>query len=403
MFRTIGAQQGHEPRLEQLAEEVIIEYYGSLLQNVVLDIRLVQPGEPSQQMGNPDEGDSPDMEQIEDEDLKNEIYKRRVSNYLTSGSAISMHRIIHMPEYRDRLSLINPSLVTSYDRLLKLNEILDGTIPIEDQENMWRNAPEGMAGSVKVEWPENNSFDNDEPDFLNNDDDEGGEDDDSQSRIEKEFGDPIIHARGIDFPMLVHETVKGIYELIMAAGIPEEEERAQIVIDNADTYMQELIGHRVGPTLKQDLLNFINQHPSTNTVPNVIEHVLGKIVQLPGIEFLQLTRNMLLEVPEARVYIDETIDDTVQELRDYALESRFGDDAQSEFDSDDELINDEPAVEDDTIESTEENISIIPEAQVVDDLSKMSYTDLQAEMDKALDAEDWPRAKEVGKYLHGTK
>lgn len=409
MFRTINSQQGYERQLETLAEEVVQEYYGALLDNVVLDIRIVMPGEPSQQMGEPADGDPPEVENIEDEELRNEIYKRRVSNYLTSGSAISMHRIIHMPDYRDRLSVINPTLVISYDRLLKLNEILDGSIPIEDQENMWRNAPEGMAGSVKVEWPESNSFDNDAPDFLNNNDDEGAqEDDDSQSSVETGYGNPIIHARGIDFPMLVHETVKGIYELIMASGIPEDEETANIVIENADTYTSELIGHRIGPQLKQDLLTFVNAHQATNEVPNVIEHVFGKIIQLPGTEFLQLTRNMLLDRPEARAYIDTAIDGVVEELREYTLEEQFGgsDEDIAAYEEQEQQEKSESAYDEEsgTIEASEdEDVPVIPVAPIVDDLSKMSHTDLQGEMDKALDIEDWPRAREVGKYLHGTK
>ncbi|MFV2016068.1 MAG: hypothetical protein ACC656_11605, partial [Candidatus Heimdallarchaeota archaeon] len=354
---------------------------------------------PSQQM-EPGEPPAP-MEQIEDEETRNEIYKRRVSNYLTSGAAISTHRIVHMPGYRDRLNQISPDLVQQYDQLLKLNEILDGAIPIEEQERMWREMPEGMAGSVKVEWPQQNEVEEsneiEQTDELTVQFEDENVEVDMPLREEErdvpDSGDPIIHARGIDFPMLVHETVKGVYELIMANGIPEDEELAQIVINNADTYMQELIGHRVGPQLRQDLLEYINQHEASNNYPNLLERVIGRIINLSGTEFLALTNGILNRTLVTKGYIDELIEEIIQELQDYSLYQQFGEDSDYE----------ESFSEDETIESQSEpktptvSKSDVPTTDL--DYSNMSKIELQAEMDKVLDSENWVEAKIIGNYL----
>ena len=59
------------------------------------------------------------------------------------------------------------------------------------------------------------------------------EDEDIQELLSS--GNPIIKSRGVDFPMLLHETVKGIYELIAAAGIPEDKRTAGLVMSNTST------------------------------------------------------------------------------------------------------------------------------------------------------------------------
>lgn len=415
MHQTLHAQAGYRLSLERLAEEVVREMYGPLLDGVELDIQLCAPGEPQQQMGEP--GEPPQMEQIQDEETRNEIYKRRVSNYLTSGAALATHRIIHMPEYRDRINQISPDLVEKYDQLLKLNEVLDGAIPIEDQERMWREMPEGMAGSVKVEWPEDNEEEHpeEEPPVIDAEEvvevenehteeaavqfEEGNEEVElppiEEERDAPYTEGPIIHARGIDFPMLVHETVKGVYELIMANGIPEEEELARIVIDNADTYMQELVGHRVGPQLRQDLLDYVNEHEASNEYSNLLERVIGRIIALSGTEFVALANGILNRTTIAKGYIDELIHEIVEELKEFNLYQQFGEETDYEEEEPDEDGFLEPKAESET--------PIIPEKEPTivtgPDYPSMSKTQLQAEMDTALDKEDWEAAREIGKHL----
>ena len=71
-------------------------------------------------------------------------------------------------------------------------------------------------------------------------------------------GNPVIKARGIDFPMLLHETVKGIYELLSAPGLPEEESVAQTVLMNTGL-SDEPEDWKYGPRIANDFFAFLNE------------------------------------------------------------------------------------------------------------------------------------------------
>jgi hypothetical protein len=50
-----------------------------------------------------------------------------------------------------------------------------------------------------------------------------------------------IVARGITFPVLVHEIIKGVMELLSAHGLPKDKKLAEYVINKADFLSEELI------------------------------------------------------------------------------------------------------------------------------------------------------------------
>jgi len=93
---------------------------------------------------------------------------------------------------------------------------------------------------------------------------------------------PVIKARGIDFPMLLHETVKGIYELIASVSQPgldaseEEIKKAQTVKLNVSSFMDEAEDFRTGPEIASDFRDFINENPDSSYSPNIRAFVLVK-------------------------------------------------------------------------------------------------------------------------------
>jgi hypothetical protein len=402
MHKAINNQRGHESELENLAIEVVKEYYGSLLDNVELDVKIVLPGKPKDQMESGQMQPPPKIEEIEDEDTKMAIYKRRTANDLMQAAGVSTHRIIHMPEVREQLDEIHPELFEIYDELLKLNEVLTGSEDVERMANMYRMMPEGMAGTVKVEWKKKDEADEERAKKvlkeLENNEEEIPEE------AEELFDDilPVIHARGIDFPMLVHETVKGIYEIILAASIPENEEIAKEVIQNADTFEQEIIGQRVGPQLRQDLLDFVNRHPATDDFPdmNIFERVLGYIVQLPPTEFLYVIRGILEGDEEAENKVNQYIDIIADHIRDYQEQlNAFELKSRGLLDNDEEDYSDE---EDYDPGYGEEPVSTQPET--INEPQELNYknmgqAELNYQLNKALDNEDYMLAAEISKYL----
>ena len=391
--KALNMQHGYEETLEELAKDIIYEHYGAILNGVKLDIQLVRPGQPKDQMDDDQESENPSIENIEDEDLKNEIYKRRMCNDITQGAALNSHRMLHIPSVVERLSEVHPELKNTYDLMIKCNEVFDATTPIEAQLNMWRAMPEGMAGTVKVEWEEDDNEDGGGTPEANNEDDNG--DDEGldlhllPEEKESSFSSvtPVIKARGIDFVMLVHETIKGIYELIMANGIPKDEETAQIVIQNSDTFEQEMIGFRVGKQLRADLMYVINKHKGYSTIDNFFEFFLGELVQLPASEFLKFVNDILSENETSYSKVIKSIGGTVvnnvKEWDEYLEDTkRYNDHVNSSKNKDEQV--EEPKVE-------EENKEI--------DYSKMTKSELNNVMNKALSNRDFAILEKIKKYL----
>lgn len=403
-------QRGHEEALEELAERIIRQYYGTIIENVELDIKIVRPGqvptegteeEPSQEA-------PPEMEEVSDEELKMEVDKRKIANNIMQGEAKNTHRIIHMDECREGLDNIDNRLFDLYDNILKVNEVFDWTVPMEVQLAMWKQRPEGFAGNVKVEWGKKEEETEDLAEKVLKDLEKGDDVQDNEEQSEELFnsGQPKITVRGIDFCMLIHESVKGIYELIAAAGIPEDKEVADFVILNADTLSDEIEDLRYGPFIAGDLRDFINENRNATRYPNVREHVFGKMITMPAEEFLELVKGILAKTPEARTKIDEIIDDVVKELgeyeeqlKDWEMEQRFGPKGEEETDREEEEESDiaKPGEEEES--EIDKIIKQSGKKEEPKGIENMSQREIQALIDDALDRGDFDEVGKLSKYL----
>lgn len=418
--------RGKEDELERLAEEIILrggddwKGYGSILDNVDLDIKLVRPGEVKQFMD--DEGcesedgscETPSMQLLNDPEIKKEVDKRKILNNITQGEAKNTKRILALSAVRRGLEAIfgeseGREIHTMWMRMTELADKMDWLIPVDLKGEMMERAPEGLAGAVSVKWP-NSEKDGDDKDKkseaekqeeladkilkdLEKDGDIDAESEDIQKLMST--GNPIIKARGVDFPMLLHETVKGIYELIAAAGIPEDKRTAELVMMNTSSFEDEAEEFRYGPEIAADLRDFINK--STKDVdkyPNTREHVYGMLVQMPADEFLILMKKILLGDSEAREKIDEMIEEVVKMLDEYEL----GEALPSE--------QDEADAEEWTKEVTSEEESEIDklvrqsaERESERDMSDYTQREIQDMIDAALDDGNIDEVKRLSQYL----
>lgn len=415
-------QVGHEQALQQLAETVIRNNYGAILDYVELNLKLVPfgsvadetpryetvlpepPNEQDQQdmaeqaqqqqdqrvqQQPQDQNQQPTQELVSDEDIILEVHKRKIINNVVQGEGKNTHRLIHLPEVREALDNINPNLFNIYDEILKIAEYLDWVIPMEEKLYMMQNMPEGFGGFNSIDWKQpEGQFDNDKPDFLNQ---EGGEQGDmGDVEALRQGKDPVINAIGVDFPMLIHETVKAIYELIASNAIPPDAYVAETVMMNTDTLQDEIEDLRYGPFIAADLRNFINENALSNQIVNLREHVFGKIIQLPANEFLALMKAILMNTPQARTYIDEQCNDVAAEVRQNEYDRRFGEDG--EYDGDDTTL---PPPTTNVTPNREANVE---EADEVD-YSDLSKAELDVLMDEALDKGDFDTIEKIRPFL----
>lgn len=158
--------------------------------------------------------------------MRDEIQKRIILNGLVHGSSMHVWKgIYHL--VAEELDKINPNLKELYN-------YYTSTLGI----TLWLINPDMMEAEV-----ENNTQITQGLNKLNFNKQQG-------------FGGKI-EARGINFPVLLHELNKGVLDWLISAGIPKEysEEELKYYYAKADAYENEIWHYLLSPTLWVDLLS----------------------------------------------------------------------------------------------------------------------------------------------------
>jgi hypothetical protein len=290
-------QSGNEEKLENIAKKIIFDFYGSILDDVKFDAKIVEPGDDEQIEMNKnisfEKEPNFEIKKQEDIPIKLEIDKRKIVNNIIQGESYNTFKIFQLA--KNDINKIDPELSDLYGKI------------IDDSYTFYWRLPE----SQQVEMMKNN------PQFGN--------------YVQIIYNDGItIKVRALDMAALIHEMVKGVYELISLRGIPEDKEIAEVVLKHTDTYWDEIEDLKYGPKIASDIRDFLNKNPKINDYPNLREFVFGSMVD-PKItsneEFIELIKGILTNSNEARKKIDRLIDLSIEEIRNYesSIESETND------------------------------------------------------------------------------
>jgi hypothetical protein len=286
------------------------------------------------------------------------------------GEAQNVHSMMHTK--KDEIDEVDNFLLDLYTRLLEINRKFDW-MDRADLEEMMKQNPD-MANAEEVEWEE----------------DEDGE------QI------PVIKVRCLDLPMLIHETVKGIYELIMANAIPENAEMARKVIEETDSLKNEKEDIKFGPFIAADIRDFFTNYIERKTkvnlidIPNLREFIYGHMVELEANKFLELTyailsddKDMADDLIKKFNIVELAIADATSEPEE--IESSYDDDDEevSSMNIDDFIGG--PKASDEPLTSPKEEEPKNHSKK----LASMGKNQLNFELNKAIDNEDWEYAQEV--------
>jgi hypothetical protein len=397
-------QHGHEEELTELGKEVIQKFYGPIIEGVTLDVKIVDPNDEEKQEiaermleKNKQKEFEIENRQVELPGIQDDIDKRKLINNIMQGEAQNVHSMMY--DMRDRVAEITGSnrLLDLYMQFLALNKKFDWD-ETQNLEMMVDEHPE-MANVMEIKFKDDDD-----------DDEEGGE------GGEEGPSGPTIIARVLDLPMLVHETVKGIYELIAAGAIDPDEIRAKKVLDATDTLADEQRDIRYGPYIARDLRDYINsvadEIKGVYDIPNMREFVFGKMIKMPSKEFVELVTAILLKKEEPKKTIKMFIMETMDEIKDYKYRQAI--DEPAEEPEDEPLppgVEDFDDVEDEGKDEELRNLFNKPpkpkeepkaeksEADIRKWLSGLGLNALNVEMNKAIDNEDWPLAQEIQKMI----
>ena len=269
-------------QLEELAKKVVLEEFSDILSEssvpVELDIKLVrmgsvaqqipnirqvpkspttqpqqqQPQQPQQQQPQQPQQQQPQQPQQPFFDLSDAIDKKKILNMLAQGAGKLTKDIISYSETVEEglNEIFGNDARTILDCWIGLSneaDKMDWVIPIESKAGMMSNAPGGMAGACEVIW-ENFS----------------GKNYNIKLFLEKQATKVTIKSVGVDFPMLIHEAVKGIFTFLQSGGI-KKGEQAKIIKKATSSFTDEAQDFRYGPPALQMLIDFVNMfQESTN-------------------------------------------------------------------------------------------------------------------------------------------
>ena len=276
-------ERNHRQELEQLAVELVMKEMGIPEGAIEFDAKIVGMGEINMDDFGHDEEDEENPEQV---DIENEVEifnelqnldlekaKRRMINAIIQGASKKGHYMFHLVPERLEQITGNPNILNLYGTLMSINDITYWQI----SDQMIKNLGGSSAGKESAEGPE------------------------------EEGGPGKVIARGINFPVLVHELIKGTLELFALQGRPEGE--FTDIEDTEDTLEKEMWDLRLGPAIwdrvrsqfPEDLLTDENKVELQN-------YLLVEIFKLPAKKFLVFMKEVLSNSDRGKRMMNELMD-----------------------------------------------------------------------------------------------
>lgn len=396
--------ENHRDELNELATRVFTNIYYSLIERyeIEVDIKLIKPGRVKQWMDDQEQEmpEMPEFREIVEEDIRNEIHKRKIANLIIQGEAKNTKHVLHSEEVKEGLREIYgddaETVFDIWDEMSKIADQLDWIIPIETKQEMMEMMPDGMAGASSVDWKpkeakEEEEEEYSEEEYTGGDDEEEMYEEDDQP-MERFDETPVIRARGVDFPMLLHEAVKGLFELLSVPGIPEDERTAKLTLQNTGAE-DEPEDFRYGPEIASDLRDFINENKDIDKYPNIREEVYRMMVDketMPTTQFLELMRGILSKTEKARRDVDRLIAKVIkdkEEMAQYYKDMEEYEKQMKEWEEQQKRGTHQPSQTQQTQQT--------PSKPSGKNLSNMSTTELQDAMEDAISEEDYGLAAKI--------
>jgi len=278
----IDAEDGYRDALEAVAVSMvedaypIIDYANIKIEAQIVtmsDIKLPEPSEDEEEI-------TPDFGNDDPEKMK---AKRRIINGVTQGASIRGAFAFLL--FREYLDVLSPDLVDKYQEILKLS------FGIYDNED-------AVAMLLAM--------------IAQNQNMPGGE---SEMVYDEDSEQFVIKAKAICFPMLVHEIVKGLYEIVGTQGFGSDREKNKAIIGQVDKLENEPRDLQYGKFV-YDALNQLYIDANIND-PRVRELFFAEVYKLNDEEFIPFIENAVNDklTPQQKQWASSAISDIQSDLR----------------------------------------------------------------------------------------
>ena len=224
--------------------------------------------------------------------------KRRFINSLIQGASKKGHYMFNL--VREELDRLDPRLLNLYGVLMSIADLMYWIIP-DEMTQMMAGEGEGVQGSEEVD-------DTTDP--------------------------PTIKAKGLFFPVLIHELIKGVYEVLGTQGLPDDPKAAEMVMGSQDTLPYEIWDLRLGPVIWERFTAAYPEDLYEDDMREIQNYLFSRFSALSTEEFFEVAREIIGDSEKGQKIVQRMVDEIIEELRQYDLEDALGD-------SDDEEDDDE--------------------------------------------------------------
>ncbi len=266
-YRVMAVERRHKEALERLAIELVMRELGVQEGDIVYEATIETPRSEGFKQSEPNDMEPEEVELDKEimndvEGLNLERAKRRMINAMMAGASATNH---YMYNYAgERLIQITgePNIVAMYGAVMSAADSM-----------LWQmsNGEIGLSGGggTPMAGGKEKVFPNETP--------------------------PRVVATAINFPILVHELMKGTYEVIAALhGQPKDRDVAAQVMELEDTLQKELWDLRLGPAIWNVMKEAFPDEVITDENKVGLQLIFfQKIVSKPAKEFLVFVKEVL--------------------------------------------------------------------------------------------------------------
>jgi hypothetical protein len=301
----VQSEREHRGQLEQLAIELVMKEMGIPEGSVQFDAKIVGMGEVDMSDFNREEGNQENPEEVETEDQEEEFNieqnlmqdletldleraKRRLINSMVQGSSKKGHYMYQLVPQKIQQITGSQELINQYGVLMSINDTLYWQLSDDTMQMMMGGAAGAAGGSEEVE---------------------------------RDTDPPTIKARAINFPILVHELIKGMMELFSHQGEPEDKDLFQQVMQHEDTLEKEMWDLRLGPAIWDRIRNQFPEDILTDENKVEIQnYLLVEIFKLPARRFLTLMKEVISGSETGKRLLQQIVNAINQTLNDQNYE-----------------------------------------------------------------------------------
>ena len=300
MQKLVMIQNQSKKQLEDLAIELVKNELGIPDGAMQFKAELVtQPMGAAEGMQS--ESEMPSEEEVEElmgdmENFNLEREKRRFINSLIQGAAFKGGHMYNL--VKNEINDINPQLMNLYAVTQSLMEHAYWIFP-----NM-----EGMAG--------------------------GGGGQMGQSEVDEETDPPTVKAKAVTFPLLVHELVKGVYEIFGSHGLPDDPKQQEMILNAEDTLPAEIWDSRLGPIFWEKFMASYPIELFDEDKKHIQHYLFMRFSALNAEEFMKVSKMILKGDPLGQQFIQGMVNEIVKDLKDKDYKDAMGYDEDDEDDDD---------------------------------------------------------------------